>query len=234
MTNCEKNALVIGIDIILVLSLLSCSNVSYGQNLDTRLWTGIELEWDISEKIDIGVDVQNRLENNLNAFDKMFIEPSLNYSLHRNWRIGFSYRFIYAQDKNYRKKFEQRISVLLGYKKEVFEDLMIRTRTAVQYDSDSFLQEWRERNDEIIIRNRLKIEYDLFGVPITPFISYEFFLFVRDGTGVFTDQWRVTAGLIYRYSKKSGIKLSYAFNNEIFDNRRRDANIFSIQYNLKL
>lgn len=214
--------------------LLLASHALAAKDYDTQLRTGIKLKKGILKNLDGSIEVQYRLKNNLLTYDKSLIEPELVYDIDKKWRVGFNYRLVNNQTRTYNIEYRHRSAVFLRYDRELMKDFEIKVRTMLQYGFDDFSNSLFDVERKLINRNRVTIEYDLFGTPIRPFAGYEFFYHINNTNGGIINQWRLSAGMDYRISNRSVLSASYLLNNDRIHPTTDDAHIVVLKLNYEL
>ncbi len=68
----------------------------------------------------------------------------------------------------------------------------------------------KERKDEHVLRSRIKLDYDIKGCPLAPFVSYEIHNFLNDGMKI--DKHRISAGADWKIDKKHKLGIAYLLN----------------------
>lgn len=91
-----------------------------------------------------------------------------------------------------------------GYWPEPNEDGMF-------YAYDETVMDAKPKKGKHYLRSRLQVEYDIKGLPLTPYASYEFSNNLSDGFHL--DKQRLTVGADYKIKKKHTLTLAYIHEN---------------------
>ncbi len=159
----------------------------------------------------MSVDEEIRLNRNASTIDLFFTQVGLSYTLSKNWKASFNYRFIRKNQLDY---WETRHGFFadLAWKKRL-KPLTFTLRGRLQgrggedqfFSGDGFSPDW-------FFRGKLQIQYDL-GRRLTPFASLEAFWLLNapyspEMNGDLT-RFRYEAGLEYEINRKHSIGISY-------------------------
>jgi hypothetical protein len=156
-----------------LLSSFSLSAQERETNLGSSL--SVELEKDLSRFFSLGMEEEVRfIENNNHGFDRSVTSLGLDYSLFdKRIKIGAYYAFIYLYNNDYLYEPRHRYYLNLSYKQPV----------------DAFTFSWRGRlqgtyrdedrgeykiNPKYVMKNKLEVDYTIFGSPWKPYLSCDF------------------------------------------------------------
>jgi hypothetical protein len=88
-------------------------------------------------------------------------------------------------------------------------------RTKVQATWRDELRGSYKYNPKYVWRNKLGLDYDIFGLPLKPFISAELFCPLNGAKGFFLDGYRTTLGVKYKISKHHSVELEMLYDQEV-------------------
>ena len=101
--------------ILIILSLVWVLIQSQGlsaQTTDNKLRMSAKVQKEISDNLGFDIEFEQRFDQQITAFDKAFLEPSISYNINKNFKSGIIYRFILDQNKYKNKTYEQRSSIM--------------------------------------------------------------------------------------------------------------------------
>jgi len=76
----------------LLLVGISFVGVSIAQN-DFNAWAGVDIRVPVTKKLNVGVKLESRFENNISKVEQTFVAPYLKLDLHNHIEMGLVYRF---------------------------------------------------------------------------------------------------------------------------------------------
>ena len=204
---------------------------SYSQTEDFGLWTGIEVEKKISKRFDWSIELANRMQDNLNQRDKTYIGTEISYS-----KKIFSTSFLYRLSNEKKKKYEPTShrftwEIEVAPKIDRFK-LSYRGRLQTQYTGINSSEDGHI--PESFFRNRLKLDYNIKGLPFKPSVSYELFYRINQYTTRQIEKNRYIVGLDYKINKSNSVGLSFLINETVNVVEPVKRYIMGIDYKLKL
>ncbi len=78
-------------------------------------------------------------------------------------------------------------------------------------NAETFGTDDKPAKNEHILRSRLKAEYNIKGLPLNPFVSYEFHNLLNEGFDI--DKTRLIVGTDWEITKKHKVSLAYLYQN---------------------
>lgn len=196
------------------------------------------LEAEFSKKIVKNLKVEFNPELRLLGgfeMDSYILEGGLSYKVHDFLTIAGYYR--YENERNFREKreiYEWEPSNRFAFDaKTGFEWKRFDTQFRLRYTNGSDFDDATDNKDSFF-RYRVKIDYNIKGQKLNPFVSVEAFhdLVLED-----FEKMRYTAGLNYPINKKSEIGLFYRLQDylEMNDEDPKESlHIIGLGYSLKL
>ena len=218
--------------LLLLTTIIALSfNSLKAQENDAELWTSFSVEKEIVKNLAIEIETAYRLENNMQAFSKAFIESSLSYRFNDFFKISTEYRFEkknnfnddYISNRNrFKTDFQSRYKLdkihfywTISYQNKIF-------------DNYSYI----ENNQHI--RNEFQIKYKLKS--FKPYIKYEIFT-PLDHENVFqysSDAHRFSLGSDYKINKKNSFRLFFIYHLSKNDTYNSNRFISGISYKISL
>lgn len=185
--------------VALATSLKAQEKVPFSQNI----WIGYGVEFDLSKKIEIEIEGQQRFMLSGFEIEENFLEATLKRKVFKNSQISLGYRSTWENGE------EHRINRYVGAYKFGFEktDFEISNKTSLQIDAVSYTGETK-----VHLRNKTSLEYQRFK-KVKPFAAYDF-SFRFDNRNVI-DNNRFLLGTQIRLKKKAKLNLFLRFDNEI-------------------
>ena len=98
------------------------------------------------------------------------------------------------------------------------------------YAYDETVMDAKPKKGKHYLRSRLQVEYDIKGLPLTPFASYEFSNNLSEGFHL--DKQRLTVGADYKIKKKHTLSLAYIHENGA-DDDSGNMHVISVGYKFK-
>lgn len=106
----------------------------------------------------------------------------------------------------------------------------VRNENGMFYAYDETVMDAKPKKGKHYLRSRLQVEYDIKGLPLTPFASYEFSNNLSDGFHL--DKQRLTVGADYKIKKKHTLSLAYIHENGA-DDDSGNLHAISVGYKFK-
>ncbi|NQU86825.1 MAG: DUF2490 domain-containing protein, partial [Mariniphaga sp.] len=176
------------------------------QEKDFGFWAGFELQKEINKRFDFEVELGHRLAENLTQRDESFLGAGLAYSK-KQFATGISYRF--TNENSVKRSYElaHRFVWQARYKPEINRFAIdFRIRVQAQYSSIN-----SSENGHLpvsFLRNRIKLSYNIKGIPLEPSISYELFSRINNYKTKGLERQRVKLGFNYKIFKNNEIGVS--------------------------
>jgi hypothetical protein len=82
------------------------------------------------------------------------------------------------------------------------------------------------------LRIKIKAAFDIPSFPVSPYIYYEPFLPLFNGSERFIGKYRASAGIEYKISGKHSVNAEYIFQRDYLPNLE-DISLISMGYNFK-
>jgi len=213
--------------LLLVLAILF-SLSGYTQS-GPSTWVELEFSKKIIKNLKVEFNPELRLFGGF-EMDAYILEGGLSYKLHKYLTIAGYYRF--ENEYNYREKREiyewEPASRIAFDAKSGFElkrfDFQFRLRYTNGTDFDDTTDDKAS-----YFRYRAKIDYDIKGSKLVPYLSFEAFhdLILND-----IDKTRYTGGLAYPINKSNELSLFYRLQ-DYSEAGKSSTNIIGIGYSLK-
>lgn len=193
----------------LLLLGLAMGASAMAQTSDLGLWTTLEVQKDLG-KWDFAAESEFRLKDQGAEIDRWSLGLSGAYQLFKPIKIGAGYDFIYFNDTEYLDfQPRHRASVFVQGKHKVGR-FTVSLREKVQGTAKDVSDRIKSNgntdnykvNPEYTWRNKLKLEYNIPKIPLSPAISVESFHSLNNPEGNGVEQIRYTLLFNYKLSKK--------------------------------
>lgn len=192
-------------------------------------WVELEFSKKIIKNLKIEFNPELRLFGGF-EMDSYILEGGLSYKLHKYLTLAGYYR--YENEYNYREKrqiYEWEPASRLAFDaKSGFELKRFDFQFRLRYTNGTDFDE--TTNDKAsYFRYRVKIDYDIKGSKLAPFISVESFhdLLLKD-----IDKTRYTGGLAYPINKSNELSLFYRLQ-DYSEADKESMDIIGVGYSLK-
>ncbi|MCF8381547.1 MAG: DUF2490 domain-containing protein [Bacteroidales bacterium] len=217
--------------LVLAVTIFSSRSL-YAQQEDFNLWTGIEIEKEVVNNLNIGLELNNRLQNNLSQRDETFVDLGLKYDI-KDLSLFVNYRLSNTFDKDTKYGFYNRFTAGAGYKFKLARFTTdLRLKYQQQYD------EWQSSENGLIpenyLRSRIKLKYNIMGLPLEPYTSFETFQGLNNTNMWFLEKQRLSFGMKYDINKRNSLDFVLHRQTEINQSFPSKKTIFSISYGLEL
>ena len=185
----------------LIFFLLLFSFSSFAQENDFQLWNSVIIKKKINKKHSIDLKYGLRFRENASLVAKDFIDIRTRYKLHKKWSLALGYRNINEWSKYSELEKKNRFYFDSYYSKKIkryYFDLRSR-----------FLFQGKISYKEII-RQRIRLAYNLRKTKLEPSLSLEFFSSFDN----FINKLRYSLFLSYPINKKTDFNLGYKIQQE--------------------
>lgn len=198
--------------------VLGLSVFSFGQK-DFGLWSGIDLRLPVTKKLDFGLEIQARFENNISKVNSSFLSPYVKYEILRHLGAGLDYRFTNVAGPTgfFGSMNEHRFTIDVEGKKLldfISKDLKLDASIRLRYTHETTAG---DRNNDYW-RTQFELKYDLKKLDLKPELAVEFFYHFNDqysysfnevrSSGRF-NKFRIRLGMNYAFNKRDDIKVFY-------------------------
>lgn len=184
------------------------------QDRDTDLGASFsfEVQKELSRKFTLSFEEEIRLVTNDTGFDRNALTAGLTYFfLDKRMKLGAAYCYLYMYNDKHYYEHRHRYYATLSYKQPLGSfDLSWRGRFQGTY-RDENRGEYRV-NPKYILRNRLELEYTIFGSPWKPFISAEGACTTNDPRGNEFYRIRYLAGVNWRLNRTDYVGFNLRFD----------------------
>ena len=125
--------------------------LSLNGRAETKLRSYVKIKRDIGKQLSGSIEIQGRLKNNFQQFDRAVLEPALYWKFNNNWRLSFVYRYQVKADATKQYEAAQRGGVFMRYRNFI-NDFTLKARSGIQYVVANDLHFFDFRN-KLLLRN---------------------------------------------------------------------------------
>lgn len=156
------------------------SSSLFAQN-DFGIWGGVDARYSFTKKLAFGLEYQWRFDNNVSRLNNTFLSPYASYRIKKFLEVGVSYRWTNETEGRgyFGSQNVHRITVDIEAKnlqeflvKDSRFDLGFRLRGTHETDIGDLNSDY--------LRGQLELKYNVKGIKLEPFISFEGFLHFND------------------------------------------------------
>ena len=199
---------------------------SHAQENDFQTWGDIAAKYKINKKFRLNAELGIRTRENSQLLKQQYAEIGLKYRIKKRINAGIKYR--YSNYSILHKTSSQRLNLDLEYSFKKWGRTRLTIRERYQYEWLVF------RNitnyDEINLRSRVDLSYDIRKTKIEPFFSVEHYLSLEGKKHGLTTQMRWTLGFDMPVNKWSDISVSYRVQQQLNNSNPLRAYIFILSY----
>ncbi|MDR0542450.1 MAG: DUF2490 domain-containing protein [Dysgonamonadaceae bacterium] len=159
------------------------------------------LEKKLNRVFDLNVEEEVRLTNNVAYFNRSVTVAGIDYSLFdRKLKIGGYYAFIYLYNNDYLFEARHRYYFNLSYKETVGQwAFSWRGRWQITQRDEN--RDEYKINPKQVMKNKLQIEYSVWGKPWKPFISCDLYNDLNNPAGNYLTRIRYQGGATWRLNR---------------------------------
>lgn len=204
--------------ILLLAALVALSTVLKSQNVkvinDLRSRTTFGVEKELTKRIAIFGEVELGMEQNLQEVGKLHGEAGTSYALFDFLDVDFRYRYT-KNRKNYSNEYKYTHTFALAAEADhKIDRFKLYYRIKYQNIDDEinwFSGDAKTRN---VLKNRLKVSYNIWGSKLEPFISAE--LYASMGSGELSaTKLKSIIGIEYKIEAVGDAKIYYRNDAEL-------------------
>jgi len=215
--------------LLLILSIISLNNI-YAQEDDFQIWADVSTKYKINKKWKLNAELGLRSRENSELLKQYYAEFGAKYKVNKRINFGLKYRFTdyYIQSKISAQRLN--IDFEYSFKKWGRARLSIRERYQYEWLIYSSITNY----DEINLRSRIDLSYDIRKSKIEPFFSVEHYLGLNGELAGLSTQLRWTLGAEMPFNKWSDISASYRIQQQLNKSNPLRTYIFIISYKVDI
>ena len=184
-----------------------------GQVKDFQSWWELELNKEISSKLDLNGELEQRFKNNSLQYSRTLLTLGASYQVLDYLRLAGGARTVFVMDgeQQLHTRYRLHLDGMGSYDLSGF-DLSLRIR--LQYGFDEVLALRYLSMNTLVNRNRLKVAQHIFGTRFGWFASAESWHGSNNESRWLTYAMRYTAGARFTPNFTSRLSLRYILENE--------------------
>ena len=216
--------------ISLLLFVLFSSARLWSQTKDTGLWIDAGFSSELGERFEMSVSPEIRLDENLTRWSRLFADASLEYKYNKHFSLSAAYRGGLRND-GVQVDGRHRMQYGLGLKQK-WDDWTLHYQSRVQFAINAA---WSDADVDFNTtwRNRVTVKYG--GLKKTDLsTSYETFNAVSAYQELAWTNWRWTAQVARKISKKQSAALGYLIQRDMTDSPQHLDFVFLLSYKVEL
>lgn len=233
MTVNASNLVKSGVFVLVIFLLFLIPRKAEGQYQDFRTWWEVDISKDITNDLQASLDFGQRFRANSLQYDRSLLTAGLQYELFKDFDIDAGYRFYLLQDDQLQLATKYRIHGDVSYSVDI-EAFTIQLRERVQYGFNDFSTIEEFAFNKLTNRNKLTLEYDLFGSPVTFIGAYEIFTDISNIPAIEISDHRIKLGIDYALSFRSQLNFTYLVDKEANETNPLTAHVIVIGFGYDL
>jgi opacity protein-like surface antigen len=212
--------------IVFIFLILSALTVDAQEDFES--WHCIDIDYKLMSKTNVWLSNEIRLDDNSTGFKKYLVDIGVDRKLIKKVTLSLAYRYSRFDDiVAYKNEHMFYGSVQYSYN---IQRYTLSVQTKYQYSNILINSNTLEKT-ESFWRNKLSVNYNLSQLPLTPYISYEYFSEITP-EGLLSDKYRLFGGLKYKLNKSNSLALYYGIQNSLQKPGR--SYILGLKYSLSL
>lgn len=215
----------------LVFCFILSALYSAAQETDFGIWSEVNTEFGLLKRLDACASLSLRTFDNSSKVEQGFAEAGLQYKVSKNFSVTGSYRLIRNIEDDSKYYYRHKMFIDLKYSQPV-GNLKISARVRMQRATKTYIEDDEDLLAKYYGRMKLKSEYDIPSVPVTPFAYVESFTPLFSDSKFEISKYRLAAGTEIRISRRSSFEAGYLFQQELKKNTF-NSHILLFGYNLK-
>ncbi len=224
-------------NIAYILLFLLVPIVGFAQDDSFRTWTSVGVKkslnnWELSTEAEI------RKAGFYEKTLRSSIGFAAYYDVSKVIEVGPAYTLIQFYDSKYDDyQMRHRFDFTVTGKHEI-KRFTIRLREQIEYTNKDESDRIRDNgtidtyriNPELLWRNRLKISYNVKGIPLTPSLAAESFYQLNNPDGNIFEKFRYTMSLSYKVAKQHEFQLFSIINQDRADPNSQTEYVLGLGY----
>ena len=204
------------------------------QEMDFGASLAFELQKQLRDKLSLSLEEELRLATNNTGFERNMLSVGLDYQLLVDrLKVGAYYCHIYLYNNKQYYENRHRYYLSLSYKQPLDEYFTLSWRGRFQGTyRDENRGEYRI-NPKYVLRNKVDLEYRIFGSPWKPSVSVDFSNSMNDPTGNELYRIRYQAGVNWRLNRTDSMDFFLRMDHYLV-NVDDDPNVLSIGVSYKI
>jgi hypothetical protein len=192
------------------------------QTTDHGIWSTVGIEKKLG-KWNMGAESELRTKENCGTVDRWSLKLESSYNIFKSIQVGASYEYIYFHDTrylDYQPRHRMYAFAQGKYRLGRFTfSMRERAQVTRKDDSDRIKSSGKINTYKInpawILRNRIKVAYNIPKFPVTPSLSFESFYQLNNSDGNMFSKLRYELSFNYNLTKHHHFELYELLDKEI-------------------
>jgi hypothetical protein len=213
-----------------LLALTFVISQAFSQTKDAGLWMDVGFSRELGDRLELTVSPELRLDENLSRWSRLFADASLEYKYNKHISLSAAYRGGAGND-GVHVDGRHRMQYGLGIKQK-WSDWTFQYQSRVQFALNAA---WSDADVDFNTtwRNRLTLKYG--GLKKTDLAtSYETFNSVSAYQELAWTNWRWTANVSRKISKKQSASLGYLIQRDLTESPQHIDFVILLSYKVEL
>lgn len=195
---------------------------------DAKLWLYVKLDKDLSSKLNAELSIQNRIENNVSQYSKLYCNLQLSYKLNKNFRLVAGYGYgKNDRDGSYGDRHRAYAGFILRKRAKNF---LFSYRNIFQGSVKNINTSENGAAPLYFDRNKITVKYEL-NKRVEFYTAQELNLSYNQPEYDNIARSRTYVGTIYNLSKKSSVEAYFMFQKHLkYVNQAKRDFIFGLTY----
>jgi hypothetical protein len=200
-----------------------------GQQKDFQTWWELSVDKDLKNGFEISGELEQRFRNNSLQYDRTLVTLAGSYDIRNFLQLSAGVRAVAVADREIRLHDQYRIHAdALG--RYSFSGLDLSLRIRMQYGFEDVPDMGYFSLNNLVNRNRLKLDHHIFGTRMGLFASIETWHLLNQGPSRLTYKMRYSVGLDYDLSFVSRLTLRYILEDEFNVRNPLQSHVFLVGF----
>jgi hypothetical protein len=216
--------------ISLLLFLLLSSATLWSQSNDAGLWMDVGLSRELNDRLEITVSPEVRFDENITRWSRLFVDVGAEYKASKNFSLQAAYRGGIGND-GVHVDGRQRMQYGISFK-EKRDDWTFQFHSRAQFSMSGVLSD-ADADFTTIWRNKAGLKYG--GLKKTDLSSsFELFNSLSAYQDLALTNWRWTAQVSRKISKKQSFSLGYLIQRDLTESPQEMDYVVLVSYKVEL
>lgn len=193
----------------------------------------VEIQKNLVRNFNLSLEEEVRLIDNRIGFDRSVTSVGIDYALFNNKiKVGGYYAFLYLYNNDYRYEMRHRYYLNISYK-ETINSFTLSWRGRLQGTSRDEDRGSYKINPKYMMKNKLQVEYTIFGSPWKPFTSCDIYTELNNPKGNEIPRIRYQGGVSWRMNRTDYLEFYLRYDDNFSEDDPKTVMI-GVGYKIKL
>lgn len=183
-----------------------------GQRTDYGIWYEAKADKDIWKGLRFDLEASVRTDQNASRVETFYLEPGLRYKFNDYLAAGIYYRFIEQLEKDEQFHVRHRWFAQVKGTAPSFYRFTLGVRYRIQEQFKTYIEDPEDKVPVWYQRLRFELDYNIKGIPLTPYINTELHGLLSEPNEYTFDKWRSMIGIEYTLNKRHTFGIEYIYN----------------------